>query len=218
MAVPCPRCGREYDITLFQFGRTIQCTCGARVGPEKRIVLGAEGAGRGTAGPGCQERGAEGNASLPRPRFLADAMLGRLARWLRALGLDTAFDPEIADADLVRRAVEEGRYVLTRDRRLLEEWMVEGCLLVTADEPLEQLREVLAWRGLRGPWALFSRCLRCNTPLEAVSREAVAERLPPRVRERGGRLALCPTCDRVYWEGSHTRRMRRRLEETLGEG
>ena len=95
MAITCHGCGREYDVTLFQFGRTIRCTCGARVGLEHRI------------GPAVDEA---------RPRFIADAMLGRLARWLRTLGYDTAYDDRIADADLVRRSLTEGRHLLTRDR------------------------------------------------------------------------------------------------------
>lgn len=64
-------------------------------------------------------------------------MLGRLARWLRVLGYDTLYDDAIEDADLVRRAIADGRFVLTRDRRLQEEWRVDGCLVLEADEPVE---------------------------------------------------------------------------------
>jgi hypothetical protein len=103
MSIPCPECARDYDVTLFQFGRAITCACGRRVGHGHRLPHPV----------------AEGT-----PRFLADAMLGRLAGWLRAIGHDTAYEPAAEDGDLVRRAWQERRILLTRDRRLPREWMV----------------------------------------------------------------------------------------------
>lgn len=197
MAIECPRCGRHYDVTLFQFGRTIHCTCGARVGRDAmERSLGRE----------------------PELRFFCDAMLGRLARWLRALGYDTVYDPEIEDAELVRRSVEEERVILTRDRELAEAWRVEGCLVLGSDDPLQNLAVVDRELGLGWPRPLFRRCLACNEPLGEASAGEVERRAPDRVRARESRFRQCPSCKRVYWDGSHTRRMRRRLEETLGTG
>ena len=194
MAIPCRACGREYDVTLFQFGRTIHCACGARVGLEKRSSVRATVAG---------------------PRFLVDAMLGRLARWLRILGFDTAYDPVIPDAELIRRGLEEGRHVISSDRALLEEWTVSGCLIVEADDVEAQLKEVLDHFGLKGKIRLLSRCPVCNTILEPIPVDEVWERIPPRVRGLHDSFARCPRCDRVYWEGSHVERMRARLREIL---
>ncbi len=195
MAISCPGCGRQYDVTLFQFGRTVQCTCGARVGLEHRV------------GP------ALGSA---RPRFIADAMLGRLARWLRTLGFDTAYDDTIADEDLVRRSLTEGRHILTRDRRLFEEWRIEGGLVLRADRPLAQLEEVVVAFALVPPERLFTRCTVCNGVLEPVERRTVEDSVPRRVLQREDDFARCPDCGRVYWEGSHTRRMRAVLERVFG--
>lgn len=195
MAVPCPECGREYDVTLFQFGRTIHCTCGARVGLEKRL---------GPPLPG------------PDPRFMVDAMLGRLARWLRLLGFDTAYDPAIGDEELVRRGLVEGRHILTRDRALADEWRISHCTVLDADDLDDQLRRVVERFDLREGIRPFTRCPVCNTPLEPVAEEDVRERVPPRVLEVQDAFSLCSRCDRVYWEGSHTERVRRRLEEILG--
>ncbi len=194
MATPCPGCGRQYDVALFSFGRTIHCTCGTRVGIEARERLPAE-----------------------EPRFMVDAMLGRLARWLRVLGYDTAYESDIDDEHLVRRAIEEDRVILTRDRALPEEWRVPRILVLETESPLEQLREVaqrmrLAWRD-----RLFRRCSVCNTPLAPVARDEISGRLPPRVLAEQRRFVACRSCGRVYWEGSHTARMRRVLEATLGE-
>jgi uncharacterized protein with PIN domain len=164
---------------------------------EKRLVLGGDG---------------EDSGQL---RFLADAMLGGLARWLRVLGYDTELAVEGADGVLVRQAATEGRFLLTRDRGLPQEWRVEGLILVDSDRPLEQLREVVAAKGLKGPWALFTRCTRCNALLERVDPGEVVSTVPPRVLERTREFVRCPTCLRVYWEGSHTHRMRSVLKEVL---
>jgi uncharacterized protein with PIN domain len=181
-------------VALFQFGRTIDCTCGCRVGLEPRVRRGP---------PGAQSR------------FMADAMLGRLTRWLRTLGYDTAFDAAIIDADLARRGIEEERTILTRDRRFPEQWRVPRLLVVEAERPLEQLREVARAFGLDARSRLFTRCARCNATLAAVARAEVADRVPERVLRERDRFARCPGCGRVYWEGSHTARMRRLLRETL---
>ena len=194
MAISCPVCGREYDVTLFEFGRTIHCTCGARVGLEKRVGP------RVTAGE---------------PRFMVDAMLGGLARWLRIMGFDTAYDPAIADEDLVRRGVGEGRRILTRDRRLPEEWRVAHCTILEGDTVEERVREVVEGFGLRDHIRLFSRCTLCNTPLQDISVEEARGQVPERVAAHHHRFARCPECRRIYWEGSHTERMRVRLREIL---
>ncbi len=195
MAVPCPRCGRGYDATLFAFGRTLDCACGARVGMEPHV-----------APPGAGE-----------PRFLADAMLGRLARWLRILGFDTAYRDDWTDAELARRAFEEERVLLTRDRRLPDEWRVPRVLVISAERAAEQLREVAAaFPRVTGARA-FTRCSRCNARLEPATRESVAGAVPARVLREQTAFQRCPGCGRVYWEGSHVARMRRKLAELLGD-
>lgn len=194
MAVTCPACGRGYDVTLFPFGRTIECTCGARVGrapPERDVVRGAD------------------------TRFLCDAMLGRLARWLRALGYDTAFDAGAADENVARTAVREERLLLTKDRSLPDEWRVGGCLVLESEDPLVLLRRVHERLGLGEPPGPFTRCLACNGKLEAASEEAVEARVPARAREKHETFRHCPGCGRVYWEGSHVGRMRGKLEAAL---
>ncbi len=194
-ALPCPGCGRPYDPARFAGGRTLHCACGARVAPPEP-----------TGGPPPR-------APL---RLAADAMLGRLARWLRTLGIDTHFDPEVDDAELVRRAAEEGRIVLTRDRRLLEDWRVRGYR-VRSEEPLEQLAEVVSALGLPRPTELFTRCRVCNAELAPAAAEDIADRLPPAVRRLSHSFRRCPGCDRIYWEGSHTARMRETLARVLEE-
>ncbi|KPK78328.1 MAG: hypothetical protein AMS25_16050 [Gemmatimonas sp. SM23_52] len=134
-------------------------------------------------------------------------MLGRLARWLRTLGFDTAYDDAISDEELVRRAFEERRYVLTRDRRLPEQWRMKNCLVLESDAPVDQLREVVAHLRLEPSERLFTRCRICNAELVPAGSEEVEARVPASVRERHTAFVRCPDCGRVYWEGSHTERM-----------
>jgi len=193
-AVPCPGCGRRYDRTRFQGGRTLHCTCGARVGP-------APAPRARSGGP---------------PRFAVDAMLGRLAVWLRLLGFDAFYEPHVEDAALARRALEEGRALLTRDRALPEAFRLPDVHVVAAQEVRAQLREVAARYGLARFARPFSRCSLCNAPLEPVAPEAARAHVPPRVATAAAAFLRCPACGRLYWEGSHVARMRRVAEEVLG--
>lgn len=194
--IHCPGCGRARPADgRFALGRTLVCACGARVGRAAHVEW------------------RDGDA----PRFFADSMLAGLARWLRVLGHDAAHEAAIDDAELVRRAAEERRLVLTRDRGLAEGWWTDGVLLLRSDRPLEQLREVAEATGI-GPAAPFSRCTRCNLPLGDPPADAVESRVPEDVRSGGRPLRGCAGCGRVYWEGSHTERMRRAVERALGGG
>jgi len=149
-------------------------------------------------------------------RFLADATLGRLARWLRVVGADTIQLPTDApDVALVARARADQRVLLTRDRHLLRELRPHRELAIHSNVPLEQLREVVQAFALRRPAELLTRCLLCNTPLVEMTPTEILEQVPPRSRELPGPMRRCPTCGRAYWRGSHVRRMESALEAAL---
>ena len=148
---------------------------------------------------------------LDAARFLVDATCGRLARLLRLLGLDAAYDRSWDDAAVARIADRERRIVLSMDRALLKRSAVAFGRLVRAHDPPEQLAEVLRHFGLRGPWAAFSRCLECNAELTPVPKAEILHRLLPLTRQYYDVFFRCPACDRIYWPGSHHDRMRERL-------
>jgi uncharacterized protein with PIN domain len=130
-------------------------------------------------------------------------MLGSLARWLRFCGYDCLYlgtEPE--DAELVRIAEAEGRWLLTRDRELAA---AGPRTQMVCSEALEsQLAEVLHRHGLPEPDGLDgSRCSECNGVLEEASREQVAATVPPYVLKTAERFRRCSACRRVYWPGSH---------------
>ncbi len=147
-----------------------------------------------------------------RPRFLCDAMLGSLARWLRFFGYDTLFcEPGLPDRDLARRACEDGRWLLTRDRELAAAG--PKTLMVRAEDLEAQLEEVFLRLELSPPPDLEkARCAACNGELEPVPLEAVADVVPPYVRRTAPRFSRCRRCKRVYWPGSHSERILATME------
>jgi uncharacterized protein len=144
-------------------------------------------------------------------------MLGRLARWLRVLGWDTAYDPATHDPALVEWARNEDRILLTRDRPLLAELRPDRALFIVADRPLEQLRQVVTEVGLDAPGELFTRCLVCNVELRPATEAEWRTLVPSEARALPGPVRRCPGCGRVYWPGSHGRRMRATLRRAFPE-
>jgi uncharacterized protein with PIN domain len=148
--------------------------------------------------------------------FIADAMLARLARWLRVLGFDTRYEPQADDRELVRVSNEQGRTLLTRDRRLLRDLRPAQALEITHDAPLDQLRQVVTSLALPAPAELFTRCMVCNGALSPPLPRPAADALVPQgVRGIPGPIRRCLACGRIYWHGSHTRRMRAAIDRTL---
>ena len=142
-------------------------------------------------------------------------MLGRLARWLRVLGYDTWYDSAVADPVLVARANAEDRVLLTRDRHLLRELRPLRGLEIRHDEPLRQLQDVVEALALTPPQELFTRCLLCNALLVELSPDEALPLLPPQIEEVPEPVRRCPGCGRLYWDGSHVRRMRAALDRAL---
>jgi uncharacterized protein with PIN domain len=140
------------------------------------------------------------------PRFLADAMLGRLATWLRVLGYDAEYHRG-GDAALVARARAEDRILLTRDTGLLRRRGLPRHLFVRSDAVRAQLCEVLSGLGLPAQPATAPRCLRCNVLLDARSRSEVEGRVPDFVWASHEAFWGCPRCGRLYWPGTHRQHM-----------
>jgi uncharacterized protein with PIN domain len=153
--------------------------------------------------------------SLPALRFVVDAHLGGLARLPRMAGFDTLYRNDYADAEIAAIALAERRILLTRDRELLKlRDLTRGCY-VQALKPPRQFREIVDRLDLRGCLKPFTRCLSRNGPLREVAKDLVIETLPPSVRVNQQRFTTCAGCGRVYWAGSHWRRMQKVLAESM---
>ncbi len=148
-------------------------------------------------------------------RLLADGMLGRLAKWLRLLGYDTAYDNAATDPALARRARAEGRVLLTRDHELAARRGLR-TLLIRSQVLEEQVREVQDGLG-PPPHPALSRCAVCNSMLEPASSTQVADRVPPYVLRTHAEFRRCPGCGRVYWPGSHLQAMRAQIGELTSQ-
>jgi len=143
-------------------------------------------------------------------RFVADSMLGTLAKWLRILGYDTTYQAQLDDNQLVRLARAEGRILLTRDTGFLKRKGLRR-LLIESEVLEEQLAQVLQAFGLHADNP-FSRCPVCNTVLEDVPKYEAWGQVPPFVFHTQERFRLCPECNRFYWRGTHWQRMLERME------
>ena len=141
------------------------------------------------------------------PRFVADSMLGRLAKWLRAFGFDVLYDAALDDHAVIARARSRGAIALTRDTgfphppdvRVIQigsNFIEEQLAQVARDAPLDMAQA----RPL-------TRCTVCNQALVPATRDEVWRDIPPFIYLTTESYARCPDCGRVYWEGTHARRM-----------
>jgi uncharacterized protein len=154
---------------------------------------------------------AEGEA-----RFILDVHLGRLASYLRILGLDTLYRNDYQDDELARLAQDDRRVLLTRDKRLLMRSSVTQGALLCSLQPRVQLEEINRRYGLIRLVRPFQRCPRCNGQLHPASKEAVLTQLEPLTKRYFDEFHRCAECDQVYWKGSHYERMLRMIQ-SLGD-
>jgi uncharacterized protein len=143
-------------------------------------------------------------------KFVADGHLGKLVRDLRLLGIDVAYDPVSEDRQLVAVAADQARALLTRDRRLLMHAAVRHGYYPRSQSPLKQVVEVL--RRFDLTFAPFSRCLRCNAPLEPAEKKEVMGQLEPLTKIYYDQFRRCAGCAQVYWSGSHFEKLQKRIE------
>ena len=146
-------------------------------------------------------------------RFVVDGHLGKLARDLRLLGFDVAYDPMGEDAELVRVSGNEERALLTRDRRLLMHKVVRHGYCPRSDDPAEQVVEVGRRFHLSDFIAPYTRCLHCNGLLQPVAKGEVIDQLEPLTRLYYEKFRRCAECGKIYWSGSHFGKLQARLEK-----
>jgi uncharacterized protein with PIN domain len=149
------------------------------------------------------------------PRFLCDASLGGLARWLRAAGYEAKWQEKGGADELLRRARADGATLLTTDGRMMERTVIrDGSVQaqwIPSDLPrIGQLRMLMRDLGLK-PRA--PRCMSCGGELRAVPKEEVAERIPPRTARWKDEYYVCSGCGQLFWEGTHWERIVRRLSD-----
>jgi hypothetical protein len=150
-------------------------------------------------------------------KFVVDCMLGKLAKWLKILGFDVLYFPRIGDDELLSLAQKEERTLLTRDTGLVEKAKAPKALFVRSENWNEQVRLVLDEFNLWEEATPYSRCLECNVALRDLSRENAKNLVAPFIHEHAVSFASCPSCNRVYWQGTHTKDMKAKIEEILSK-
>lgn len=149
----------------------------------------------------------------PQKRFVLDSMLGKVAKWLRVLGFDTRYE-HLYRYEQLQTYQAQGFLVVTRNQRWCRR---RGVVCLSANDPAEQLRELVARLAVKPREVrLFHRCILCNEPLQVLQQAQVLGRVPDYVYETQATFYGCPSCQRVYWPGSHPQRMLDRLQHMLG--
>lgn len=148
-------------------------------------------------------------------RFVADVHLGKLARLLRMLGFDTAYDRDFEDKEIIKTAALESRIVLTRDRGLLKNNAVTHGFCVRSENPRRQVREIMRRFDLSARVKPFHRCMVCNGRLVAVGKDDIIDRLPSNTAKYFDEFFQCQSCTKVYWKGSHFENMKKSVQEII---
>jgi uncharacterized protein with PIN domain len=137
------------------------------------------------------------------PRFVADAMLGSLARRLRLLGLDTLYDPDTDDDALLRESNRTGRILVTADTELVQRPLARSTVLVPSTELDDQFVNLSSQVDI-APWVRpFTRCIECNAELAPLHKDRARDGVPPFVWQTNETFYRCGGCGRIYWRGSH---------------
>lgn len=156
-------------------------------------------------------------------RFIADSMLGRLARWLRLLGYDTLYYPQIEDSLLLKIAREDNRILLTRDTRLVKVRGLKQFLLLKENDSFKQLRNVVKAFKLNlhdklesgNDVMILSRCAVCNASVDNISKEDAKRFVPEYVYKTSDIFRQCSGCGKFYWKGTHPGKFRKKLSEVM---
>jgi len=151
---------------------------------------------------------------------VVDINVGRLAKWLRAMGYDTIFPKENGDNELVRIALRENRVLVTRDAGIALRRVVRlgqmSVALIEKDDLRSQLKQLVQDLELDLSGG-FSLCVCSNEPLHSIDKQDVADLLPPYVLLTQPKFFECPECRRVYWPGTHWANMKSELSQVSQE-
>jgi hypothetical protein len=146
-------------------------------------------------------------------KFILSRELGRLAKWLRILGVDAAYFNQDNTSPLVIQALRDNRIIITRNHRLAKSCRLK-TILVKSEKLKEQLYQILKELKLDiNSDMMFSRCIICNVILEGVDKDKVQDKVPEYVFKTQDNFIACPECKRIYWSGTHWGNVAQTLKE-----
>lgn len=145
-------------------------------------------------------------------RFTVDRSLGTLAKWLRILGFDTIYEPEVSTSEFFAMA-EDPRILITRSKTIQKAWGPRDHIFISSNRLIEQLRQVVDQIGIsRDDIRPFSNCIQCNLPIDKIDKNEVYGLVPDHIWETHDAFNQCNQCQRIYWSGSHTERSLEMIE------
>ena len=151
-----------------------------------------------------------------RPSFVLDRMLGRLAKWLRVMGLDVLYDNTYDAHDLLRISGQTGRLIVTRNTWFESHRDVRSIVLHD-NYTVGQMKDLLKRLNIApDPARFFTRCTVCNAELASVTGEQVKGTVPEYVLHTTTAFSRCPVCGRIYWGGTHKQNMLQTLKAVTG--
>ncbi|MBA7503718.1 hypothetical protein ES706_02339 [subsurface metagenome] len=149
-------------------------------------------------------------------KFIADSNVGKLARWLRMIGYDTLLFKEKDDKRMIQIALKEGRVILTKDTQIMKRRLITNgelkAIFIKHDDPKAQLQQTVKALNLDYHFKPFSLCLECNQALMPHSKDEVQSLVPSYVFKTQKQYTECPSCHRIYWQGTHWQAMVKELE------
>jgi uncharacterized protein len=149
-------------------------------------------------------------------KFIVDRTVGKLGKCLRILGFDVVSWPEGNRDGMVKKASAEERIVLTRSQKGQEKEGGVPIVSIRSNNPRDQVTEVLhRLRLTPGAEYFFSRCLLCNEILLFIPKEMAEGKVPDFIYQAYDSFHVCPRCQRIYWPGTHYRRMKEDLAKIV---
>ncbi|MEW5694112.1 MAG: Mut7-C RNAse domain-containing protein [Candidatus Hydrogenedentota bacterium] len=137
-------------------------------------------------------------------KFIVDAMMGRTARLLRVIGIDTLFYPEIDDARLLAIAKKENRIIITRDTAFLIRKNLPPYYYVKANETKDQFKEIVKYFNIKFQKDnIFTRCIVCNGSIDTINKDRIKDKVPEYTYQTIDIFYKCNGCGKIYWQGSH---------------
>ena len=140
-------------------------------------------------------------------RFVADAHLGKLSRYLRMLGFDTLYKNDIRDEVIIDYSIREKRIILTRDLGILKHSRVERGYFIRNQKPFDQCGEIMRKFSLEKQISPFTRCMECNGQFNKISKILIKGKVPEMVYRNNSEFYMCDDCKNIYWKGSHYEKM-----------
>jgi hypothetical protein len=145
-------------------------------------------------------------------KFIADNMLGKLAKWLRFMGYDTLYPKTLNDNELAQLSKQQIRILLTRDKELAKKKGVQ-IIYIKSENLDDQLRQIIIELNLKLDSNTFCRCPECNSLLNKIDKAQLNGNVPDGVLQRHKLFWVCKNCTRYYWQGTHYKKIKSKLEE-----